>query len=184
MSRYLRASLLALLLSAAVQGVAQQPSVSPAPPPDDLQETIEWLGSQLKRYGRMNFASASDAGAFRRHSFDGMRTDGCRITYRVKEVSSYAPTRNMDGPSGGTSYNEYSVDLRELDPALVKAERPKGWRGGQVVFSAGGGRRVLTTRDKRGKVSSYDGGTFYVSEDAALDAIAEALRRAISMCRE
>jgi hypothetical protein len=133
----------------------------------------------------MNFTSASDAGTFIRHSFDGMRTDGCRITYRVKEVSSYAPRGDItSGPFGGTSYSEYSVDLKDLEPSLVKAERPKGWRGGRIDFRAEGGRRVVTSPQKGGKVSSYDGGTFYVSEESELDAVAEALRRAITMCRE
>jgi hypothetical protein len=182
MSRYLRAPILAFLLSAAGHGVAQQPSERP---PDDLQETIEWLGGQLKQYGRMNFASASEPGVFRRQSFDGMRTDGCRITYRIKFKSSYAPSSDfMNGPVGGTSYSEYSVDLKDLEPSLVKAAKPKGWKGGRIDFGAAGGRRVVTSRDKRGKVSAYDGGTFYVSEEAAVDAVAEALRRAVSMCKE
>jgi hypothetical protein len=187
MNRRLRAPLLVLIIFAAAGGgAAQRKSQPPEPPPaDDLQETIEWLGRQLKRYGSMKTASPSEPGVQRRWDFDGMRSDGCAITYRVKAGAVYPPTNDLTkGAAGWTSYTEYGVDLRALDPSLVKAEKPKDWGGGRVTFGAGRGGVAVTTRVKGGRTQSFDGSFFYVSDAAAADVIAEALRRAIVMCKE
>jgi hypothetical protein len=187
--RRLRAPVLFLsLLAAAGGGFAQRRAARqpPEPPPaDDLQETIEWLGRRLKQYGSMKTASPSEPGVQRRWDFDGMRSDGCAITYRVKTGAVYPPTDDLTkGAAGWTSYTEYGVDLRALDPSLVKAEKPKGWSGGRITFSAGRGGVAVTTRVKGGETRSFDGSFFYVSDAAAVDVMAEALRRAIVMCKE
>ena len=176
MKRNLRLSSLAfVLLLACASGLAQKRSQAPPEPPpkDDLQQTIEWLGAQLKYYGRVNFASPSEPGVLRRKSFDGMRTDGCKITCRIKTVMN----------AGGPSYEEFTVDLRLLEPSLVKAEKPKSWSGGRVTFGSKPGGGAVTER-YRDKVRAYDSNEFFISEAPAVDVIADALRQAVAMCRE
>jgi hypothetical protein len=175
--RNLRLSSLAFaLLLAFGSGFAQKRSQAPPEPPpkDDLQQTIEWLGTQLKFYGRVNFASPSEPGVQHRKSFDGMRTDGCKITCRIKTVT------NM---GGGASYEEFTVDLRLLEPSLVKAEKPKSWSGGRVIFGSKPGVGAVTERFN-GKVRAYDSNEFFISEAPAVDVIADALRQAVTMCGE
>jgi hypothetical protein len=183
MNRHLRLPSLAfVLLLACGLGFAQKRSQAPPEPPpkDDLQQTIEWLGVQLKYYGRVNFASPSEPGVQHRKSFDGMRTDGCTITYRIKTVSTYPPGNNF---TGGASYREFTVDLKALEPSLVKAEKPKSWSGGRITFGSKPGERAVTERIN-GKVMEYDSGEFFISEAPAVDVIADALRQAITMCGE
>jgi hypothetical protein len=175
-------SLAFVLLFACGLGFAQRRAQAPPEPPpaDDLQQTIEWLGVQLKVYGKVNFASPSEPGVQHRKSYDGIRTDGCKLTYRIKTVSVYPPSSHF---MGGASYREFTVDLRELEPSLVKTEKPKSWTGGRITFGSKPGVKAVTERIG-GKAMAYDSGEFFISEAPAVDVIADALRRAVTMCGE
>jgi hypothetical protein len=145
----------------------------PAPRPAEgapLAETLRGLESQLVRYGKMRYYDPF--GPFEHKYYDTrfeyLRSEGCVIRYR------HSPMRRGD---------EYSVDLAELDPTLVKAEVPKGWTGGRVVFSSVAGKKTVTRRTREGKVYHHHTGEFAVSEQGALGGIADGLRQAILSCR-
>jgi hypothetical protein len=77
-----------------------------------------------------------------------------------------------------------TLDLAALDPSLIVAKTPEKWDGGSVVFSAGRGNVAVTYKDWNNKVWKYDGGEFYVSERERVGPIAEALSRAVALCRK
>jgi hypothetical protein len=145
----------------------------PAPAPVEgasLAETIQWLDSRLVRYGKMRHYDPF--GPFEHKYYDTrfeyLRADGCVIRYR------HSAMRGDD---------EHSANLADLDPAQVRAEVPKNWKGGRVVFSSLAGRAAITFHTRGGKARRYHTDAFAVSDQAALGGIAEALRRAISSCR-
>jgi hypothetical protein len=96
-------------------------------------------------------------------------------------------TRNNWQPSstsGDPNVDVRTIDLAALDPSLVKANTPKKWDGGSVLFGAGRGKVAVSYKDRKGKLLQYDGGEFYVSERERVGPIAEALRRAVALCRK
>lgn len=86
--------------------------------------------------------------------------------------------------SGGPNVDVRTLDLAALDPSLVKANAPKKWDGGSVLFGAGRGKAAVSYTDRKGKLMRFDGGEFYVSEKERVEPIAEALRRAVALCRK
>lgn len=135
-----------------------------------LSETIQWLDSRLVRYGEMRYYDPF--GPFEHKYYDTrfeyLRAEGCVIRYR------HSAMRSDD---------EYSTNLADLDPAQVRAEVPKNWKGGRVVFSSIAGGTAIMRHTRGGKTQRQHTGAFGVSDRRALDGIAEALRRAISSCR-
>jgi hypothetical protein len=97
-----------------------------------------------------------------------------------------ARSRNNWKPAsaGGPNVDVRTLDLAALDPSLVKANTPKKWDGGSVLFGAGRGNVAVSYRDGKGKLLQFDGGEFYVSERERVGPIAEALRRAVALCRK
>jgi hypothetical protein len=157
----------------AVGAVAAGQQMPAAPRPAEgapLVETLRWLESQLVRYGKMRYYDPF--GPFEHKYYDTrfeyLRSEGCVIRYR------YSVMRRGD---------EYSVALTELDPTQVKAEVPKGWKGGRVVFGSVAGKEAVTLHAHGGKVQRQRTGEFGVSDREALGSIAEELQRAIVSCR-
>jgi hypothetical protein len=96
-------------------------------------------------------------------------------------------TRNNWKPSSGAgdpNVDVRTVDLAALDPTLVKGNTPKKWDGGSVLFGAGRGKAAVRFTDRHGKLMEYDGGEFYVSEKDRVEAIADALRHAVALCKQ
>lgn len=173
-----------------------------------LEETLAWLNDNLKRYGKFTLHQPLyEAGYRDRTRFMGLDGKGCSVTYRVRHQvlqaggdftarparGDYSRAPNGDithSPSiwspGGSSASvmKQTLDLAALDPSLVVAKTPEKWDGGSVVFSAGRGNVAVTYKDWNNKVWKYDGGEFYVSERERVGPIAEALRRAVALCRK
>jgi hypothetical protein len=96
-----------------------------------------------------------------------------------------SPARDAVKPVGYSSnVRERIVNLAALDPTLVRGESPKKWDGGVIIFGAGLGKVAVRSRDERGKMQEYEGGEFYVSEKEQVEAIAQALRRTVMLCRK
>ncbi|HEY0100434.1 MAG TPA: hypothetical protein VGB76_15930 [Pyrinomonadaceae bacterium] len=148
----------------------QQIPVAPLAEDASLAETLKWLESQLVRHGKMRYYDPF--GPFEHKYYDTrfeyLRADGCVVRYRRSTM------RRGD---------EYSVNLSDLDPAQVKAEVPKNWKGGRVIFSSATSSPAVTYHAKGGKARSHPTGEFASNDKAALEGIAGALRRAIASCR-
>lgn len=175
-----------------------------------LEETLSWLDDNLKRYGKFTIHQPLYNPGYRdRTRFMGLKAEGCSVTYRVKHQLlqagggftfrsprgdfvrgadggyRYSPDINVWGTGAGSpSVMKQTLDLAALDPSLVVAKTPEKWDGGSVVFSAGRGNVAVTYKDWHDKVWKYDGGEFYVSEKERAGPIAEALRRAVELCRK
>ena len=191
---------------------APPPQAEAAPLKSDasLAETLSWLNDNLTRYGKFTLYQPLYQPGYRdRTSFLGLEAEGCSVTYRVKHELLGANDNKgvIQAPNGevvrapngdlvrattnwkpaesvGSNVSEHTVDLAALDPTLVVGKTPKKWDGGAVSFSAGRGKAAVSYRDKKGKLQTYDGGEFYVSERERVGPIAEALRRAVSLCRK
>ncbi len=185
-------SLIVLVTCSAAR--AQQPEFPDnvgLPENASLQDTLSWLDTNLRRYGRFTlYYSLYEPGLRYRTQFQGLDANGCSITYRVSYERLGPGGRDVISPSGQlTSLNDGNVSTREntvnlalLDPALVRADRPKKWDGARVVFGSQRGKLALSFRDQRGKLRQYEGGEFYVSELDAVDSIARAMRQAVTLC--
>ena len=86
--------------------------------------------------------------------------------------------------TGGPNVDVRTLDLAALDPSLVKGNTPKKWDGGSVLFGAGRGKTAVSYRDGDGKLLQFGSGEFYVSERERVGPIADALRRAVALCRK
>jgi len=84
----------------------------------------------------------------------------------------------------GSDVDERTLDLAALDPSLVRGETPKKWDGGVVTFGAGRGKVAVRYTGRKGKLLGSDGDRFYVSEKERVEQIADALRRAVALCRK
>jgi hypothetical protein len=160
-----------LQFAGGANAAGQQSPVAPLAEGASLAERLQWLDSQLVRYGRMRYYDPY--GPFERKYYDArfeyLRSEGCVVRYR---------------DSAMRHGEEYSADLTELDPTQVKAEVPKGWTGGRVVFVSVAGKEAVSRQGRGEKVQRYRTGGFGVSKQEALGSIAEELRRAILSCRK
>ena len=135
-----------------------------------LAETLRWLESRLVRSGTFRYYDPFGPYEHKYYdrSFEYLRSEGCVIRYRYKEMRRG---------------EEYSVDLTKLDPTQVKADIPKGWKGGRVVFVSVAGKNAVTSPSFWGRAQRENTSEFALSDPEALEGIAEALRRAILLCR-
>lgn len=149
-----------------------------------------------------------------RYNFLGLEAEGCSVTYRVRtkhigaggggvgdggglrppageyvrapnDAIVYRPrvwTPSVGG--GGSDVVERVVDLKALDPALVIAITPKKQKGAAVSFITGNGKTAVKGVDWFGNPVEFDGDELYVSDRARVEAIADALRRAVTLCKE
>ena len=175
-----------------------------------LAETLSWLNDNLVRHGRFTLYQPLFQPGYRvRTRFLGLEADGCAVTYRVRYellgsggggdvvgapndgnvrrtrgVADTRPNNCQPVWADGPDVDVRTVDLAALDPTLVKANTPKKWDGGSVIFGAGGGKAAVSYKDRCGKLMESGGGEFYVSEKERVGAIAGALRHAVALCRE
>ncbi|HEX8772958.1 MAG TPA: hypothetical protein VF735_05085 [Pyrinomonadaceae bacterium] len=158
-----------------------------------LADTLSWLDVKLRQYGRFTLHyPLYQPGLHFRTRFLGLEANGCVVTYRVSYEQRgsgsndvISPARDAVKPVGYSSnVRERIVNLAALDPTLVRGESPKKWDGGVIIFGAGLGKVAVRSRDERGKMQEYEGGEFYVSEKEQVEAIAQALRRTVMLCRK
>lgn len=86
--------------------------------------------------------------------------------------------------AGGPNVDVRTLDLAALDPSLVVGNTPKKWDGGSVLFGANRGKTAVSYKDGNGKLMQSGNGEFYVSEKEHVGPIADALRRAVALCRK
>lgn len=173
-----------------------------------LEETLSWLNDNLKRYGKFTlYQPLYEPGYRDRTRFMGLDGKGCSVRYKVKHtlltaggsVTSAAPNPDIRRASNGdfthspniwspgfspSSVTEQTLDLTALEPSLVVGKTPEKWDGGSVLFKAAPGKSAVTQKEWNGRVYRYDGGEFFVSEKGHVEEIADALRRAVELCRK
>lgn len=88
------------------------------------------------------------------------------------------------GGGSGSDVVERVVDLKALDPAQVVAITPKRVKGAAVSFITGNGTTAVRGVDWSGKPVEFDGDELYVNDRAHVEAIADALRRAVTLCKK
>lgn len=147
-----------------------------------------------------------------RYDFLGLGSEGCSVTYSVRtkhigaggggggasadiqSANEYVRQPNGDiaykpkfwQPSlgGGSDVVERVVDLTALDPAQVVAITPKKVKGAAVSFITGNGTTAVRGVDWSGKPVEFDGDELYVNDRAHVEAIADALRHAVTLCKK
>lgn len=97
--------------------------------------------------------------------------------YRPKVWQPFAPA------ASDTNVEEGAVDLSALDPSLVRGETPTR-SGGVVIFEAGAGKTPVSYRGGDGKLQQFNGGELWVGKREHVKPIADALRRAVELCKK
>lgn len=179
-----------------------------------LEETLSWLDETLLRYGKFTrrLPGTTQPAQSIRYNFLGLEAEGCSVMYRVRTKSIVAgdggggasadiqsSNEYVRAPNGDVDYKpkfwqpsfggssdvvERVVNLKALDPAQVVAITPKKEKGAAVSFITGNGTTAVRGVDWSGKPVEFDGDELYVSDKAHVDAITDALRRAVTLCKK
>jgi hypothetical protein len=173
---------------------ALQPLVRTSPPDQSSQvnQAVGSLVSRLKgaravKMPRTNFTLR----------LSSIRAEGCVLRYEItSELEQPGGPPSMDRPqdSAGTIYrtvDELMVDLADLDPTSVDVRNPARIKGGVwVFFSVAGGREAISrTWQERSRLGVWMRtqqlrlGYFPLRDEGEPWEVAEALRRAIMVCK-
>lgn len=132
---------------------------------------------EILRGGGGNVIQEPNSEVIRGSSGEVIRTANGDVAHSRNNFKPYST-------SGGPNVDVRTLDLAALDPSLVIGNTPKKWDGGSVLFGAGGGKTAVSYKDGNGKLMLFGGGEFYVSERERVGPIADALRRAVALCRK
>lgn len=181
--------LLTLCLSAAqpVIRISAQENSSPA-----VNQAMGSLVARLKGARAVRFPRGSTT-----MRLSSVRAEGCVLRYELT-MESEQPGRpaSIDSPQDavGTIYrtvDEWRVDLADLDSARVTARNPARIKGGAWVYftTTDGKESVSRTWQQRSRFGAWVRtqqlriGYFPLRNEGGLEEVAEALRRAVTVCK-
>ncbi|HLM57404.1 MAG TPA: hypothetical protein VK422_14920 [Pyrinomonadaceae bacterium] len=145
-----------------------------------LEASLDQLEQALKRGAAIDFRMRYPRTTYTRLK----RAGGCDISLRESQVPGGAHARDVGNPVTDLSSAEWRVNLSGLDPAGVRVEKPSKGDYRIIHFAAAAGREAIRREGYwPGDAGRIAEGRIYVGEGAA-SAVATALEKAISACRE
>lgn len=157
-----------------------------------VNQTVKALVSHLKGARSVPFGRTSGT-----QRLSSARAEGCVLRYELtSEFEQPGGPASLERPHDavGNIYrivNEWTADLADLDPAKVRVMNPARTKGGATIFfsTRDGKEAVRWTWQERTrlgvwtKAQQFSGGYFPMRDDGRLGEVAEALRRAITVCQ-
>ena len=104
-------------------------------PNASLTETLAWLKSHIP-YSYL-LPTNKDRRAVQRHAISHVQNKGCTLTYEVtSETRESSGSTLADSVGSSLEQQLWRINLKGLNPRMIRVEPAKGDRGARIVFTS------------------------------------------------